>query len=74
MVVKVRRSSLFGYVEPSYDFMCSVLGRPIMDGNKQIGVIIGYNEEKDLFTFDIDDDYKERFLTNNECSMEIQNG
>lgn len=74
MVIKVRRSFLFGDVEPTDNFIRSILGTPITDKNKQIGVIVGYNKEKDLFSFDIDDDYKEQLTQNMTCSMEIRNG
>lgn len=71
MIVKVRASSLFGNMERSYEFINSVLGRPVTDGNRKIGMIVGYNDTKDLFSLDIDDDYKDRLMTNEICSCEI---
>ena len=73
MIVKVRGTYLFPNTELTDDFVRSVLGKPVMDGNKQIGVIVGYNN--DFFSFDIDDDYKEKIILTHEirsCEMEVR--
>ena len=72
MIVKVRASSLFGNIERSYDFINSVLGRPVIEGDrKQIGMITYYDDKTDTFNLDIDDEYKERLMSNEKRSCEI---
>lgn len=61
MVCKTSVSSMFGDLPLTTDFICSVVGKPIMDNGKQIGIITSIDPKTDTLYMDIDDNYKAQF-------------
>lgn len=61
MVCKVKASSIFPDIELTCDFICSVIGKPVMDKGKQVGVISYIDPKTDTMYMDIDDDYRYQF-------------
>lgn len=57
MVCKTSLSSMFRGIPITYDFIQSILGKPVTDNGKQIGVIIGVEPDRDTISMEIDDRY-----------------
>ena len=72
MLVKVRASFIFGNAIYRNAFNDSILGTPVVDDNRQrIGLIVGYDKDKELLELEIEDDYKQVLESNEICSMEV---
>lgn len=61
MVCKTSLSNIFRGLPITYDFIQSILGKPVTDKGKQIGTIIGANPETDTISMEIDDWYADEF-------------
>ena len=71
MICKTTLSNLFQNMTVTDQFIRSLIGMPITDNGKRIGVIIGTKPETNELYLDIDDCYKSRFETNYRSSVEI---
>ena len=62
MVCKTSLSNMFRGMPLTYDFIQTILGKPVTDKGKRIGAIIGVNPEADTISMEIDDWYADEFV------------
>ena len=62
MVCKTSLSNMFRGLPITYNFIQSILGKPVTDNGKQIGTIIGVNPETDTISMEIDNLYADEFV------------
>lgn len=62
MVCKTSLSNMFRDLSITDSFIQSILGKPVTDKGKTIGMIIGVNPETDTIAMEIDDWYADEFI------------
>lgn len=61
MVCKTSLSMMFRGIPITNDFIYTILGKPVTDNGKLIGVIIGVDPKRDSISIEIDDWYRDEF-------------
>lgn len=69
MICKTKLSSMFGDINITNEFIQSIIGKPVKDKGKEIGVITIVDPDEDLLYVDIDERYQTQF--EKLCSFEI---